>query len=743
MIKNSLIYRIVAVAMFLLVSGASLYAQHNSFDIDDRLYELYLEGADNNSDEKAIVIADSLMAEGIRVGEYRAVCLSYELRIRYLHQQRFTIDTVRYEVNQMKRYARSVGLPQYYYYASLLEVQKLLTVSDDIDAMHILSKMQEEAEAEELAFAKYLCHLTMGDIYANRRNFTMAVQEYNAAKDLVLNSQIDRSPVTALHNCARCQIELGQYEEALQNVDLVVNNGHVSPVLLIRLQCIKCIAEFRLGKVDEFRESYREYKKYSSATHDVEGIERRVVMMALLADGDVRGAISYVRSYTTGALQSSLLAYVYHYSGDDKTAYGYLKQTREQLLELFDKSFSRDIDKFNSTIEHDKLRQQAKDLELEKNHYEIMNNELEQQRNKLRLENAQLELDHQQAALSLQKSQVEKRDLELRNRNLQIAQQQLDQQRQQEEHEREQRMISRNESVWMLVAGFAFLFVIIGIVYFSLRERDFRKLAKLNSNLHEAQMQAEDNQRKAEESEYQKTLFIQSMSHEIRTPLNAICGFSQILADNDIRHSLSVEERERIGDVISDNTEKLITIVNDILYISDIKSGKYKMSLQEVSAVDICKNALASVIDHKSESVELNFATNLKADFKIVTDANRVQQVLENLLSNAIKHTSSGEICLYCVEHEKYPDGVVFAVNDTGEGVPADKAEAIFDSFTKLNEFKQGTGLGLAICRLIAEKLGGKVYLDTDYKEGASFVFAHPKVAVVPHESIEEGGDKL
>ena len=112
-------------------------------------------------------------------------------------------------------------------------------------------------------------------------------------------------------------------------------------------------------------------------------------------------------------------------------------------------------------------------------------------------------------------------------------------------------------------------------------------------------------------------------------------------------------------------------------------------------------------------------------DAKLVfrTDPQRVQQILVNLLTNACKHTPSGEIRLGWTEDGKE---VSFFVEDTGPGVPAEKAEAIFDRFTKLNDFVQGTGLGLSICREIAGKMGGRVYLDTEYTGGARFVFVLP-----------------
>lgn len=105
----------------------------------------------------------------------------------------------------------------------------------------------------------------------------------------------------------------------------------------------------------------------------------------------------------------------------------------------------------------------------------------------------------------------------------------------------------------------------------------------------------------------------------------------------------------------------------------------------------------------------------------------RVQQILINFLTNACKHTSQGEITFGSSLYEN-PGYITFFVPDTGPGVPEDKAESIFDRFVKLDNNKQGAGLGLSICRMMAQNLDGKVWLDTHYKEGARFLLAIPKI---------------
>ena len=120
--------------------------------------------------------------------------------------------------------------------------------------------------------------------------------------------------------------------------------------------------------------------------------------------------------------------------------------------------------------------------------------------------------------------------------------------------------------------------------------------------------------------------------------------------------------------------------------------------------------------------VNLYYTTDIQDDHIVQSDGRRIQQVLINYLTNACKHTQQGEIHLHCSTSE-HPGKLTFSVTDTGEGVPADKADIIFNRFTKLNNFIQGSGLGLNICRMVASKLGGEVYLDKTYTSGARFVF--------------------
>ena len=226
-----------------------------------------------------------------------------------------------------------------------------------------------------------------------------------------------------------------------------------------------------------------------------------------------------------------------------------------------------------------------------------------------------------------------------------------------------------------------------------------------------------------------KTRFVQNMSHEVRTPLNAIVGFSQLLSLPD--GTFPPEEKEEFAGHIINNTKMLTMLLDDILNISAMDSGGYRINYEEGEMHFIAQSAISSAEHRLQPGVQMTYEPESEEPFSFRTDPRRVQQILINLLTNACKHTTEGRIVLSSSLTAR-PGFVSYVVTDTGTGVPPEQAEAIFNRFTKLNEFVQGTGLGLSICRDIADRMGARVYLDTTYTEGgARFIL---EVPVTPPE---------
>lgn len=227
----------------------------------------------------------------------------------------------------------------------------------------------------------------------------------------------------------------------------------------------------------------------------------------------------------------------------------------------------------------------------------------------------------------------------------------------------------------------------------------------------------------AEEANHAKSRFIANISHEIRTPLNAVLGFSQLIANDQIE--LTAEERKQYAELIMTNGNMLLKLVDDVLDMSKIEAGKLKFNIGEHDVVALVNTAAKiAETNNKSENVEIRVATSI-SHLTIETDRERLLQVLANLTTNAKKCTEHGSITI-ALEKQPNDDMISISVSDTGCGIPKEKAQEVFERFSKLDSFRQGTGLGLSICRAFVEELGGKIWVDTTYTEGARFVFTHP-----------------
>ena len=221
-----------------------------------------------------------------------------------------------------------------------------------------------------------------------------------------------------------------------------------------------------------------------------------------------------------------------------------------------------------------------------------------------------------------------------------------------------------------------------------------------------------------------KTAFIQNMSHEIRTPLNSIIGFSQLLGMPE--GAVTEEEKQEYLGYVMNSSQLLTMMINDILSLSDMERGHYTVNLMSTDLNEMVRQAIKTVEGRLTSGVSIVEQSGIAEGARYITDGMRVQQILINFLTNSIKHTASGEIVIASSLVEN-PGFITFSVADTGPGVPPDKADSIFERFVKLDSSKQGTGLGLSICRMMADSLGGKVWLDTQYTSGARFMLTIPK----------------
>ena len=225
---------------------------------------------------------------------------------------------------------------------------------------------------------------------------------------------------------------------------------------------------------------------------------------------------------------------------------------------------------------------------------------------------------------------------------------------------------------------------------------------------------------KAERSNQLKSAFLANMSHEIRTPLNAILGFSRIIAETE-----NAEERLQYYDIVEKNNMRLQELINEILDLSKIESGMMEFNYAPVSLYTLCEDVKNTYSFRCQPGVELVFEES-DPSLVISTDRNRLFQVFSNLIGNATKFTAKGSISFGYKLKEKE---IVFHVADTGSGISDDKIDKIFDRFIMANNQVQGTGLGLSISKIIVEKLGGKIAVQSKMGTGTTFTFTLPYIS--------------
>lgn len=251
---------------------------------------------------------------------------------------------------------------------------------------------------------------------------------------------------------------------------------------------------------------------------------------------------------------------------------------------------------------------------------------------------------------------------------------------------------------------------------------------------------------KAEESDRLKTAFLHNISHEIRTPMNAIVGFSTLLSEPDG----DVQSRQSYTEIIMQSSDHLLSIITDIVDISNIEANLVKAVKNDVNVNTILKSVFNKYcLQAARMNLELSFFPDLSdSDAVILTDGTKLTQILSNLVNNAFKFTAEGFIRFgYLVKN----DFLEFYVTDTGIGIPEEHYSLIFDRFYKVENSKssmfEGTGLGLAISKAYVELIGGRIWVSSEVGTGSSFFFTIPfhkqntKVGNMTKDSVQKDYD--
>jgi PAS domain S-box-containing protein len=257
--------------------------------------------------------------------------------------------------------------------------------------------------------------------------------------------------------------------------------------------------------------------------------------------------------------------------------------------------------------------------------------------------------------------------------------------------------------------------------------RDITERKRMDQILQENTVELENAWSVAKKNNLAKSDFLANMSHELRTPLNSVIGFSEILQDQ-VFGPINEKQREYIQNILTSGRH-LLSLINDILDLSKVESGKMELDLSTFSLRELLEASLMMLREKAMKGtidIHLDFCT--EADWHIEADQRKLKQIMFNLVSNAVKFTPvGGRVAISAV---KDGDFIEIAVADTGIGIRAEDIPRLFKSFTQLEsvytkEF-EGTGLGLALTKQLVELHGGRVWVESTFGSGSKFCFTIP-----------------
>ena len=663
---NKNILSLISILLFITVKTTSAQPDRPP-EIDSVLYSYFMKCASKSKSYEVMALADTLFDLAGKQDNRRmqAAALSYKTAYYYYKGDK---DSMLYYMKQCQDFSSRYGQLTHYYFVWTKLISYYSNRKQFNLALHEINKMLEQAKKDGYKEGIYRSYIATANIYFLQYMANIAIRYYKMAIEYMKENDIKDYNIHVLYtSLAKALVNEKRYDEALDVLHEAEKN----------LSNKRYLANIKHGYFSVYldmgeTEKARKYldRIISMDEGDV-AIKKTEILNAEKAYANATGDWKKVIEL------SDELVPIYRNAGIDSSV-------TIQDLRIKAKAYFN----LGDTLKGVKCLQDFI------SRY-IKNTEAET-KSKLNEFSVMLEVD---------KLSAEKKELEINS---------------QKEKIRYNRML-------ILVLSCLLILGLIFILFVSNLNRRLTKsnrtIEKKNHKLLVSQQELAAAKEKAEKANEVKTMFLQSITHEIRTPLNAIVGFSDLLASH-IQDS--DKEAKEYSDIIHQNSDLLLGLIDSVLYISDLEFSDITGVKVEMGVDICCLDCIERVRPSVKEGVEIVFTDKYDGGLVLNAYFGYISEVLVRLLDNAAKFTDQGRIELSydMSQDDKF---IVFSVTDTGMGIPEGIEEKIFDMFAKGNMFMPGIGLGLSITRVIAEKLGGSITLDREYKEkGSRFLFSVP-----------------
>lgn len=665
--KKSTYYRIYG--LLLLFICTSLVAQTSDeakeFKIDSTLHAYYDRCRGSVESPIVLSMSDTLfqMAKEKKDQRMQAVALSTKLDYYYYQAME---DSILSYTDQVKAFAKATNQPKYYYFAwGKRLIMWYIKQGKFNTAFYEADKMLKEAQKSDEKAGLATCYNCLSIIYDVKKMETQAVECNLKQVELIETYKLDDYNISLIYN------SISEY---------YINSNELKKALLY-IQKAEATAHTPAHKMN----CMAQYVSYNLATGQPEKAYKYLQ--------DIQSAYSSNKQLNINLKKLYAVETKYYLSTEQyPKALEAIEKNEIVQRELGEEGVNIDILRRKGEV-YWRMGDNKRSAESLMQYVQILDS--------LNGINEQNSASEFATLLGVEKLNAEKKELQVKS-------------------QKEQLQYTRNVSFLLaicLLIGCCFL-----IREYLLNKRlkiSENRLIEKNNQLLESEEQLRQAKERAERSSQMKSIFIQNMTHEIRTPLNSIVGFSQVLSSVYQDDS----ETQEFANIIEENSNRLLKLIDDVLDISDLESDE-ELKVSAININDCCVLGVERARPYLQPGVALQFHPTYD-QLMLISNGERISQILFNLLHNAAKFTQEGIIELsYDLSDDRTT--LLMVITDTGIGIPDNKQDEVFDRFAKVSDFTQGFGLGLSIGRLLAHKLGGELILDKTYKDGCRFLFSLP-----------------